>query len=284
MPLRPTVKKRPVKPASQPFWQADKPYLHDCQISDSRFRLLGDVMAFLAGAMNAGGWFAVKQYTGHVSGEMSLAADSLFLGNWRDAFIALFCVVSFVLGAAHSNWTILWAKRQRFRSGYGLSLWLEAMYLLIFGLLGLGLSYYGNLFASPTLLLLCFIMGMHNTVLSVLSGGAIRSTHMTGSATDLGIELSKVLYYRRSTNPRLPDVSVNRPKMKLFLGMLFSFLIGGLVGAWGYHQVGHHFTIPIAAVLFWFGIGSVHYDIRIRYRAFRWQYRKNKNKHSLPSA
>ncbi|MDO5059897.1 MAG: YoaK family protein [Neisseria sp.] len=267
--IRRTAKRR--KTASPPFWQADKPYLDDCHISDARFRVLGYIMAFLAGAINAGGFFAVKQYTSHVSGSMSHAADAAFLGEWQDFLIAMSGVVCFILGAAHANWTVLWAKRRRFRSGYGLSLWLEAVYLLIFGLLGVGMSRFGAMFAPPTLMLLCFIMGMHNTVMTVLSGGAIRSTHMTGTATDLGIELSKILYYTRTNNPRLPSVRVNRPKSKLLVGLLLSFLGGGIVGAWGYHQVAYHFTLPVAAILFWFGIGSVGYDFRIRLRTYLWR-------------
>ena len=276
MPERRSQRSRRIKKvSSQPFWQADKPYLHAAQISDVRFRVLGYIMAALAGAINAGGFFAVQQYTSHVSGQMSHAADMAYLGDWQHVAIALLGVVSFILGAAHSSWTILWAKRQRFRSGYGLSLWLEAIYLLIFGLLGVALSRFGAVFAPPTVLLLCFILGMHNTVLTVLSGGAIRSTHMTGTATDLGIELSKVLYYNRSNNPRLPDVSVNKPKMKLLLGLLAAFLLGGVIGAWGYHQVAYHFTIPVAALLFWFGFGSVGYDVRIRVRAYLKQHKKS---------
>ena len=57
----------------------------------------------------------------------------------------------------------------------------------------MALSHYGRILLPPTVLLLCFIMGMHNTVMTVLSGGIIRSTHMTGTVTDLGIELGKVL-------------------------------------------------------------------------------------------
>lgn len=250
----------------QPFWQADKPYLHKGSIADFRFRALGYMMAALAGAINAGGFFAVQQYTSHVSGAMSKAADQMFLGDFRGALVALLGVVAFILGAAHSHWTIIWAKRQRFRSAYGLSLWLEAVYLLAFGLLGVALSRYGSVLAPPTVLLLCFIMGMHNTVLTVLSGAAIRSTHMTGTATDLGIELSKVLYYRRNLNPRLPDVRVNRIKMRLLLGLLAAFLSGGVFGAWGYHRLNYHFTLPVAALLFVFGLGSVGYDVRLRLR------------------
>lgn len=250
-----------------PFWQADKPYLHDSPISDGRFRALGYVMALLAGAINAGGFFALARYVSHVTGEISYAADMAYVGEWYAVAVSLLGMVCFILGAAHASWTILWAKRQRFRSGYGLSLWLEAVYLLLFGVLGMAMMEYSELL-PPALLLLCFIMGMHNTVMTVLSGGAIRSTHMTGTATDLGIELSKVLYYRRSSNPKLPDVAVNRPKMKLFTGLIAAFFLGGLLGAWGYHQIGHHFTLPVAAVLFWFGLGSIGYDIKIRWRIY----------------
>ena len=263
--LRRNVRRRQ---SQRPFWQADKPYLHQGQISDIRFRMLGYVMAFLAGAINAGGFFAVGRYTSHVTGEMSHAADMAFLGNWQTAGTALIGVLCFILGAAHSNWTILWAIRHRFRSGYGVSMWLESLYLLLFGLMGVGLADFRPVLAPLTVLLLCFIMGMHNTVLTVLSGGAIRSTHMTGTATDLGIELSKVMYYRRSQNPRLPDIAVNRPKMKLLLGLMGAFLLGGVVGAAGYHYAGYRFTLPVAMVLFWLGFGSVGYDVKIRFKVW----------------
>lgn len=251
------------KSRKTPFWQADKPYLDAGQISDFRFRLLGYLMAFLAGAINAGGFFAVSSYTSHISGALSHVADQLVDAQWQGALLALSGVVFFILGATHASWIILWTKRHRFRSGYGLSMWFEAVYLLIFGLFGVALEY-GLAMFQPTLLLLCFIMGMHNTVMTVLSGSAIRSTHMTGTGTDLGIELSKALYYSRKNYRNLPDVKVNRPKMKLLLGMLASFVIGGVIGTWGYRKVSYHFTLPVAAILFALGANSVGYDVKVR--------------------
>lgn len=270
------VSKSRKKAARHPFWQADKPYLHHQNISDVRFRMLGYVMAFLAGGINAGGFFAVAAYTSHVTGALSHAADNAFMGHWLASWTALAGVMCFVLGAAHANWTILWATRHRFRSSYGLSMWLEAVYLLLFGLLGMVLAEIDAAAIRFTLLFLCFIMGMHNTVITVLSGGAIRSTHMTGTATDLGIELSKVLYYSKKNHPRLPDVRVNRPKMKLFVGLMVAFFFGGWVGAWGYHFIGYHFTLPMSGLLFIFGAGSVGYDVRIR---IKWLIRKRLRQH-----
>ena len=168
----------------------------------------------------------------------------------------------------------------RFRGSYGLSMWLEAVYLLIFGLFGITALQWdtdgGLVFPSLALFLLCFIMGMHNTVMTLLSGGAIRSTHMTGTATDLGIEISRALYYSKTHHPRLPHVRVNKPKMWLLSGMMQAFLLGGIIGAWGYHKIGHHFALPVSAVLLILGAGSVGYDVKVR---FLWIWRKFRRKY-----
>ncbi|WP_373754309.1 YoaK family protein [Neisseria weixii] len=252
-----------------PFWQADRPYLREQHISDARFRRLGYVMALLAGAINAGGFFAFARYTSHVTGSLSLMADMAYTREWGVVLVAFISVICFVMGAAHSSWVILWTQQKRFRGSYGFSMWLEAVYLLIFGLFGatafqLDLGFGQFALPSLALFLLCFIMGMHNTVITLLSGGAIRSTHMTGSATDLGIELSKVMYYSKQHHPRLPHIRVNKPKMWLLSGLMATFILGGIIGALGYQAIGHHFALPVAAVLLVLGAGSVGYDVKVR--------------------
>ncbi|WP_304666968.1 YoaK family protein [Neisseria bergeri] len=263
-----------------PFWQADRPYLHEHHISDARFRRLGYIMSLLAGAINAGGFFAFARYTSHVTGSMSLLADMVYLKQWAAAAAAMVSVLCFIAGAAHSGWVILWTQQMRFRGSYGLSMWLEAVYLLVFGLFGITALEWdtdgGLVFPSLALFLLCFIMGMHNTVMTLLSGGAIRSTHMTGTATDLGIEISRALYYSKTHHPRLPHVRVNKPKMWLLGGMMQAFLLGGIIGAWGYHKIGHHFALPVSATLLILGAGSVGYDIKVR---FLWIWRKFRRKY-----
>lgn len=255
-------------------------YLHENNISFANFRRLGYLMAFLGGAINAGGFFvfAFAHYTSHVSGEMANIADSLYLKKWEAALTSFLMVLSFIFGAAHSSWTILWAKRHRFRSSFGLSMWLEALYMLLFGLLATLMHEFGDTYLlwSPALMTMCFIMGMHNTVMTILSNGVVRTTHMTGFATDIGIELSKVLYYSRSNNPKLPDVQVNIPKIKLFSGVMVSFVIGGFCGAWGVNVIGYQFVWPVAFVLFLIGFTSIGYDVKLRLRI--WLYKRNRKR------
>ena len=68
---------------------------------------------------------------------MSLLADVLYLQEWSVAIIATISVLCFVAGAAHSGWVILWTQQMRFRGSFGFSMWLEAVYLLIFGWFGI---------------------------------------------------------------------------------------------------------------------------------------------------
>gem|GEM_PF-2287630 len=98
-------------------------------------------------------------------------------------------------------------------------------------------------------------------------------------ATDLGIELSRALYYSKKHHPRLPHVHVNKPKMWLLNGLMWAFLLGGVVGAWGYHKIGHHFALPVSAILFILGAGSVGYDVKVRVKfALAGWYRRHRAK------
>ena len=46
--------------------------------------MLGAILAFVAGAINAGGFLAIGHYTSHMTGIVSAIADNLALGNYRE--------------------------------------------------------------------------------------------------------------------------------------------------------------------------------------------------------
>ena len=233
-------------------------------------RVFGYVLALIGGAINAGGFFAVARYTSHMSGELARMADHLYMQEWRVAWVSAVMVLSFVAGACHAAFTILWAKHSRFRSSYALTLWVEAVYMLLFGLLGASLARF-QLLVPITVVLMCFIMGMHNTVMTMLSKGVIRSTHMTGFVTDIGIELAKFMFHSLQQK-RLSWHSVNQAKFKLCTGLVASFVVGGVLGAWGFHQVQYRFVLPLSALLLLIGFSSVVFEVRLRKRL--WKMRK----------
>lgn len=212
-------------------------------------RHLGLTLAFIAGAVNAGGFLAVSQYTSHMTGILSSIADNLALRQTPLVFAGLAAWLAFVLGAAASALLINWARRKKLQSQYALALMTEAVLLLAFGLLGANLATFVELFSPATVLLLCFMMGLQNAIITKLSDAEIRTTHMTSNTTDLGIELGKLFYRNRDT--ATPDkVVANREKLAIHSEMVGLFVFGGFLGALGFKRIGFTATIPLAAVLF----------------------------------
>ena len=81
------------------------------------------------------------------------------------------------------------------------------------------------------MVLLCFIMGLQNAVITQISRAVIRTTHVTGLLTDLGIELGKLLYMNRHADA--PPVRANRGRIRVHAQLIVGFLVGGLArGRW----------------------------------------------------
>lgn len=212
-------------------------------------RHLGFALAFVAGAINAGGFLAVQQYTSHMTGIVSSMADSLVLGAYDVVLGGAGGLVSFVAGAASSAMLVNYARRRRMHSEYALPLLVEASLLICFGVLGARLSSIQGLFVPATVMLLCFIMGLQNAVITKLSHAEIRTTHLTGIVTDIGIELGKLLYRNAAGPPSHLRVVANRERLRVLALLVVSFFLGGLLGAVGFKHVGYVSTVPLALVL-----------------------------------
>ena len=232
-------------------------------------RHLGCTLAFVAGAVNAGGFLAIGGYTSHMTGIVSSMADELALGNVKVALAALAAWTAFVGGAASTALLINWARRHRFRSQYALSLMLEALLLLVFGVAGTYLATLHDLLAPVTILLLCYIMGLQNAIITKASGAVIRTTHVTGLSTDIGIELGKLFYYNHRPMADLA-VRANRVKLKLHALLIGCFFVGGVSGAYGYKLIGFAASILPALLLALLAAGPILHDMRLRWRHYRY--------------
>lgn len=221
---------------------------------------LGTTLSFVAGATNAGGFLAVGQYTSHMTGIVSSIADQLVLGNLVLASAALGALLAFVCGAAATAWIVNWSLRRQLRSSYSLPLLLEALLLLVFGLFGAVISSFATVMVPLTVVVLCFIMGLQNAVITKISRAEIRTTHVTGLVTDLGIELGKLLYVNRTTG--LPPVQANRSRLRIHALLVAGFFSGGVAGAIGFKMLGYITTIPLAVLLLILTARPVLQDLR----------------------
>ena len=234
----------------------------DVQRSPEANLRLGLVLSFVAGATNAGGFLAVGRYTSHMTGIVSSIADDLVLGQVGLALAGLTSLAAFMLGAMCTAIMVNWGLRQRLRSSYSLPLMLESFTLLIFGLFGAAITAHSPIFLPMTVVLLCFIMGLQNAVITKISKAEIRTTHITGLVTDMGIELGKMLYINRLQGST--PVQVNRDRLRVQGTLVAGFIAGGLMGAWGFKHLGYVTTVPLAALLWLLGLRPLLDDWRQR--------------------
>ena len=224
--------------------------------------LLGGLLAFNAGAVNAGGFLVVAMYTSHMTGFASLLADNLVLGNMKLVLGAAGTLAAFIAGAAFTAVQVNWARQKGLRSEYALPLFVEALLLLLFGLMGATLNRQTPLAVPLTVLVLAFTMGLQNALVSKISSSQIRTTHMTGIVTDIGIELGKMLYWNRNAHAPDSHVRANHMKLRLYSTLLGAFLAGGVVGAAGFKYVGFIWVVPQALLLLALCLPPLFADLR----------------------
>lgn len=233
---------------------------------------LGMALAFVAGATNAGGFLVVGRYTSHMTGLLSSAADELALGHLPLALAALTIIATFLLGAATTALLVNWGERRRLVSTFAIPLLIESALLLLFGLTGGALDDRMAIRVPLALLLLAYLMGLQNAVITKISRAEIRTTHMTGMITDLGIELGRFLYFNRRKG--IDPVKPHTAKVRLHLLLVGSFFGGGLLGALGFQHFGYVSTLPLAAFLLLLSLPPLRRDLP-RLRSGRWPGNRN---------
>lgn len=236
---------------------------------EAQNRQLAWSMAFVAGAVNAGGFLAVGHYTSHMTGVVSTLADEAVLGDWRVAGVALAMLGCFVSGAFLSTTLVSLGQRLNLRSRYAIGLLVEAGLLILFGLSGARLNERIDFFVPTTVMLLCFIMGLHNALTTNLSGAAVRTTHLTGVVTDIGIELSRLLYFNWREGRGSARILADRRRLALVSLVFFSFLAGALAGAIGFKRFGFKATIPLSGFLCFLALRPVLHEVRVYLRLLR---------------
>jgi uncharacterized membrane protein YoaK (UPF0700 family) len=215
-------------------------------------RQLAHFLAFVAGAANAGGYVAVKQYTSHMSGIVSAMADATAVRDVGWLAAGMSALLAFLAGAACTAILVNWGRRRDLNSEYALPMMVEAGLLVCFGLTGGSLERHEWFMVPATVALLCFIMGLQNAIITKISRSEIRTTHITGMVTDIGIELGKALYWNRGAEDSGIERNVVRAdsdKLWLLTSLVGLFFIGGVVGAVGFKHAGFIATLPLAALL-----------------------------------
>jgi uncharacterized membrane protein YoaK (UPF0700 family) len=194
---------------------------------------LAVLLAGVAGALNGAGFQAAGFFSANMTGNISSLSDYLALGRpWTAALFAVM-IGSFVLGAFSSGFLIEIGRERGVRAIYAYGVLLEGVLLL--ALCPVVLLNPG--FETGLAICLSFIMGVQNAATTRISDARIRTTHVSGMATDIGLGLAAIA--RRQPAPRF----------KLSLFTLLAFLAGGVIGVFAFLSIGGWLLLVAGAVL-----------------------------------
>lgn len=190
------------------------------------------ILAFLAGMINVVGLLSFAHQTvTHLTGTTSMVAAALVDGDWQAGIRLASIVASFFAGTILSGFLIQDSAFQLRRS-YGVVLFLESMLLF----LSVPLLASQNVLGIDCAAGAC---GLQNAMVTTYSGAVIRTTHISGMFTDLGIFLGHVLR----------GMTIDRWRLRVCLIVISGFFLGGVGGAFAFHAFGGGALLVPASVL-----------------------------------
>lgn len=214
--------------------------------------------AAVAGALNVAGFYAFGAFSSNMTGNVSSLADHLGLGEVRMALFGFLLVLAFVAGAMVATLLIDAGRTRHLPGVYAYGVLGEAAMLL---LLGCGAPFLPEEARGAVLSLgLSFLLGLQNATVTQITNARVRTTHVTGTVTDIGIGLANLL----ERHPR-----ADRDKLRLHLVTVAAFFGGGILGVLLFRLIGTALLVLAACVLAALAIPGINMARRLRDYAAR---------------
>ncbi len=200
------------------------------------------LLACVGGMVNVIGYLGFEhQAVSHLTGTTSLLGAALAHGDWKAVAHLWGVLIAFCAGAMISG-MIIQDSTLRLGRRYGAVLALES--LLLFA--AVPLFWREQIFGA---LLAAMACGLQNAMVTTYSGAVVRTTHLSGMFTDLGIGLGHML--------RGMPLPVRRLTLSGFI--ISGFLTGGIIGAWLFSRLQYNALLAPAILTGAIGIGYVLY-------------------------
>jgi uncharacterized membrane protein YoaK (UPF0700 family) len=207
------------------------------------------LMAFQAGLLNIGGFMACHRFVSHVTGFATFFGYEINQADNSHAIGMLVVPLFFLLGAMISGFLVDIRLKMHKRPKYYLSFGFIFILLLaiyiggVVGLFGVFGEPLNNRSDYLLLIILCFTCGIQNGSITSVSKSVIRTTHLTGITTDLGIGLARMLSAKK-----LSETMENEKKATLMrVGIILFFGLGSVAGGFVFSKLAYYgFIIPVA--------------------------------------
>lgn len=209
-------------------------------------RRLACILAAVAGAINAAGFHAIGFFSANMTGNVSLISDHVALGEVKLAATFLGIFIAFVGGAAVSTLLINAGRRRNVSKIYAYSILAEAVLLMLLAVTDLWLVSVQR--GAILIVGLSFLMGLQNAVVTRISNARVRTTHISGMSTDIGIGIGMLIDIAFGREPAAGSAEV-LSRLRLHGQTVLSFLAGGIFGVFVYQAIGGLLLLGCAGVL-----------------------------------
>ncbi|RZF57926.1 YoaK family protein [Sphingobacterium corticibacterium] len=190
---------------------------------------LASILSGVAGVVNITGVLELHTLTTNVTGHFAFFSEELVLKNYRMAFAYLFYILFFLLGAFISSLVMEWVSKYKPQTSYVIPIFIE---ISIFSAITISTFLVPKEYSGFSMILssaLLFAMGLQNALVTRVSQSVVRTTHLTGLFTDLGIELSQLFFYK----DRPARIQLNK-SIFLKLAIICCFFLGCIIGGFTY--------------------------------------------------
>ncbi len=220
-------------------WPKDK-------VLKSKYLPLWALLSFQAGFINSFGFLACGRFVSHVTGFGTQVGLAIGEGKWAFALEMFGTPFFFILGAFFSGLYTSARQARNLPPRYervSAALPVLLLILLISGVQGLFGPFGEDLLYLHDFVLLfslSFACGLQNACFTTLTGGFIRTTHLTGLSTDLGIDLSKSMFGNGSRAEQSVLKRSNISRISCFL----AFAAGSIVSI-RYSEDHHYYSLGV---------------------------------------
>ncbi len=206
---------------------------------------IASFLSFVAGIVNVAGFLSIQRLTTNVTGHFAFFVDEVFKLNFWGGLVYFLYIFFFLLGSFFSSLLTEIIIRMNERYIYVIPISIEIIILMAMAIFGkyLVLSYPNFLACS-----LLFAMGLQNSLVTKISNSIVRTTHLTGLFTDLGIELSQLFFYKSKEAKARLFTSIT-----LRLTIIVAFFVGGVVSGVFFDKL-HLYVLFIAALALLIGL------------------------------
>lgn len=203
---------------------------------------LASILSFVAGTVNITGVLSIKILTTNVTGHFAYFGEAFTGGSYGNAINFLLFIIAFLSGSFFSNFLIEMVSIRRPRLAYLIPILIEIIILSTVGIFGDSIQF--SQFKEVVAFILLFAMGLQNALVTKASQSVVRTTHLTGLFTDLGIELSEFFFHRKTA-----EIQHLKKSVYLKIAIISFFFLGCVAGGFIYSELSFKTLLVSSSVL-----------------------------------